>query len=1469
MNAISISSETNFLTRKNINAESYTLHLSSDENDGQCSYYMWKQKFPVKEENKVERRMGVEELVITLAFPNGERLSVNRGVKSPGVYAFLPTEMVTNFPFVIQADFVLSSSRETILLDNKWNQGILDCVPSAFVHAFVSLVKTSNEAPLSSLTPMFSFLPIISSSFDKLNVVRDLIKEALLEQNIVPSQSFLKQRFFHKPREVGRIMPAFWNILMKARDQGVSLLNLSSHGKHILSSSLDTKEYDRVLSFLGVESVDDEYYAKCLQGTNIVNGVSDNVYLEILEFVAENWSSRFHSSSMKNVPLIRYVDVGGNVCLCSVKEITQAGGRKVHLAHHDHLSWLTKSNKEFGFVSKCFFMPEGILKSIRSYPRKDMLLKWLGGQVKVDAISIFQFAELLVNSLGNAPQQIVPYVHFLYLSSSKCYLTGAEVKSLCSVMPIVNKYGVVIKNWQGLLVPADGSKWAELLDSNPWQHNGYAELGAAYISPVDFAGESITRKQLILFLMTHIDASDIPYISPPNVEISVVSSPLTKQNVLLLLDWIRKLKTGRESIPCRFLECIKKGSWLRTTLNGSSGYRPPSLSFDLSSSWSSILKNGSVLADIPLIDHKFYGNKLIEYSEELKTIGVMFEYDQVLEFIGNHLMSMAALSSLSREDVFSMLRFIRFLKKINVECFVASIRKETWLKTRRGYTSPVGSVLYTCEWKTASLLSNIPFIDEDYYGGEILTFREELKLLGVVVDIHQVSQLVVDNLKPPAQLTCLGAEAFLLILSCMLEPKSTDFLVKTFKSVKCLKTNQGYKSPVECYLSDPSWGCILEVFTGFPVIDCDFYGGGRILLYSRELKNMGVVVDFEEAVKAFSRVFRKKATENSLTKESAISFLASYKHLKKSIEKSPLDLKKCILELKWLRTRLGDHRSPKDCILYGPSWESISAIALLPFIDDSNNYYGNHIHDYKEELKKFGVITDFKDGAHMVAAGLYLPEDPTKITSVNVHSLLNCIRTLTKQNYSFPDNFSEKVSRKWLKTSYGYRSPEESLLFIPEWGSHLESTDVPFIDKEFYEFDINSYKKELEKIGVIADVERGCKLVSSFLDFHFEFSTIVRMYTYLSAFNWEPDTEAAKRIWVPIGDDKGQWINPEKCVLFDKEDLFGLQLTVLERYYKHDLLIFFSRAFKVRSNPTVGDFCKLWKSWESNQNGLSCDNCFKFWKFVTKNFNSKTERAFTDAIAKVPAICSSGGVTLFDKRDIFIADDLQLKDLFEQMSPLPIFVWYPQSSSVSLPRTRLLEVYKNIGVRNISESVQRVEAAIGDGIGLKHVNPNDISIGKGLMQLILGFLSDPAKKIEAAKRHEIVGCLLNLSVLETVEPVVINYSLTLTSGEVINANATQLIRWERESSKFFTRKMVKSGGHKEMIEYATYFSQVISEGILWEYGDYICALSELLRLAFVLNFDDGAVDFIMKSKNLQVFKEDEDFLSSAFDEPSK
>ncbi|KAJ0077148.1 hypothetical protein Patl1_36513 [Pistacia atlantica] len=1408
VSAIAINSETNFVTRKNIDAESYTLHLSASGNKcEECSYHMWRQKFPVKEESRVERRMDIEEWVITLAFPFGNRLK--KGTTSPGVYAFLPTEMVTNFPFIIQADFLLASSREAIPFDNKWNEGILDCVPSAFVKAIESLVKTEN-APVSNLPPLFNFLPVKSSSYQELNAVRESIKAKLVEENIVPSESHLEQKYFYKPREVGRLIPAFWKILDKAMGQGVCLNNLSSHGIYILNSAFDKEEYNEVLDFLGVGSVNNE----CISS------------------LAKPGSKRV-------------------VCLCL----------------SEGLSWLIDWNKEFRFVANRFFLPKKTHDAIRSCYNKQDLLAWLSDSVKVDDVSADDYARVLIDYLNSDRKLVVAFAYFLYHSLEN-YISRETVEHLCRIMPLVDNYGNVSTEREGVLVPANGSNWVNLIGSNPWRQQSYIELGEDYLRPCCYAGQSTHGKQFLDFLKSNVGACDIPNISPPDAGIPAVYSPLTKHNAFLLLDWIKNLKNN---IPQKLLTCIKEGGWLKVTMNGSPSYKPPSESFFLTSSLGTILQNGSVLVDIPLVDQSFYGDSIHNYKEELKAIGVMFEYSEACQFIGERLMSLAASSNVTRSNVLSILNFAKFLGEnyLSPDSLISTIKGGSWLKTDHGYKSPVGSVLFDQEWKVASQISNIPFIDQAYYGEAILCFKKELQQLGVVLGFDQHYALVIQHLKSPLYLTSLADEAVLLVLKCIRYSDSSvyNLLVEALQSTKCLKTTAGYKSPRECFLLDPEWGCLLQVFNDFPILDLKFHGSSTSS-WVNELKQLGVLVDFEVAVEKFARIFQQKARSSSISENNVLSFLSCYRKLEGVSRKFPPDFMKCIHDEKWLRIQYCvDPVSPGECILSSPEWESISPITMLPFIDDRDSCYGKAIHEYREELKRMGVIVKLKKGLKFVADGLSIFVNPSNLTPANVLALLKCIRMSKKKKNSLPTSFYKKVSQIWLKTydAGGYYSPNRCYLFNSMWELYLNRRDAPFIDEEFYGSEIKSYHEELREIGVMDDVENVCSLLADNLDCRSDFATIVRIYKFLGEMKWEANSEAAKRIWIPDGSENGQWVNPEECVLHDKDGLFSSQLNVLDKHYERELLSFFTSAFRVKSNPSVDDYCKLWKCWEGSGQQLSKDECCAFWRFVV-DWSTKEQKLLADSLVKVPVDSGSDRILLLNKQDVFIPDDLQLKDSFEQSSR-SLFVWYPQSSSPSLPRTQLLEIYWNLGVRKISEYVQREELSLEDGVELEQVNPSDVSIGRGLVKLILGFLAD--LKLEGEKRHEAVKCLLNLTALKTPEPITVRYSLSLSSGEIVDARESRMIRWDKESSKFFTQAVDRCCGHKLRLEYATYFSKIVSEGVLWDREEHISALSELIKCAFLVEFDEEAVGFLMKSKNLQIYEEDEKFLAAEFPSDNK
>ncbi|KAK2406054.1 ATP/DNA binding protein [Trifolium repens] len=1464
--AVSISSEINFVTRKNMNAESYTLHLSAEENsdaEKECSYYMWKQKFPVRSENVVERRTDVEEWVVTLAFPNQERL--HRGKSSPGVYAFLPTEMVTNFPFIIQADFVLASSRETILLDNKWNQGILECVPSAFMDAFKTLVIGSDQAPVSSLARMFKFIPIESSPFVKLNYVREKIKAKLVDESIVPIETYTKQKHFYKPGEVNRLLPEFWNILTKARDEGVHLLNLSSHdGMKILSSSFDKSEYDQVLNFLGVKSVNVNWYAKCIQSSNLVDGVSENLYLQLLLFVAKNWSSRFKGTNITSIPMIKYMAFDGTQSSFSVNECTQqhAGFKRVVIADssHSNACWLINWNKEFACASNRFFMPESTQNAILRFAQKQTLMEWLSNEVYVTNLSVYDYANILCSSVKNNSKHAIAYAHFLYHSLSKGHLSSREVDCLCSSMPLVDNYGCVTVSRKGVLVPANVSKWADLIVTNPWRHENYVELGKEYLNSSSYAGQSTSSGMLINFLKLHVGASDIPNISPPNAGFSAVDTPLTKDNAFLLLDWIRNLKYKGVHLPERFLKSIKDGSWLKVTVNG---YRPPSKSFLIRSPLGKILQSGSVLVDIPLIDESFYGDKINKYEEELKTVGVMSSCEEACNFIGRELMSRASSFTLSKNHVLLMLNFIQYLRKslLPVDKFVISIKDGPWLKTSRGVRSPNGSVLNDSEWKVASQISNIPFIDQSYFGEEIYNYKEELKLLGVIVGLSGNYQIVIEHLKSTTTLASLTAEAVLLIMQCIRFLNAPSKLLTSLKGASCFKTNMGFKIPSECFLYDPVWGCILEVFDGFPVIDHKFYGE-TIFDYKNELRKIGVVVDFGDAIKRFSSLFKQKASQTSFNRENVMSFLSCCRLLKGTEHRFPSDFSTIIHNEKWLYTKLGCYTCPRKCILYGPEWKSISSITCLPFIDDSDKFYGTAIHGYKEELKSIGVVIELKNGMMFVPKCLNFPSDPSTISPESVFSLLECIQSLLQEHkISIDDEFQNRLSRNWLKTHAGYRPPEMCLLFDSKWSSFFNPTDGPFIDQNFYGPKISSFQKELQAMGVTIDRENGCALLASHVHSLSNTDNIVKIYRYLSEYNWKPEEKADKKIWIPNGTDGGKWVNSEECIIHDPDKLFSLKFYVLEDIYDRKILPFLTFAMEVKSKPSLDDYVDIWNDWESSSEELSYDKCSKFWMFVMKHLGTNTEKKLSERLIKLPVTTGSNEIFLLDKEDVFIPDNLHLKKLFEQEK---IFVWYPQHNFGPLSISKIFDIYRKIGAQNISESLCKVESSVANdnAVELVQVDHNNIFNLKGLVKLILGFLACSSLKMEPDKRHEAVQGLLNLSFLETMEPVSVSYSLSLSSGDIITKIDDKMVRWEKQSSKFFIQKMDMPQGNA--LKYATYFSETISEGVLCENHDFVHALSELITLGFVLKFKNEDIEFLMESKNLQIFCEDEKLLSSAF-----
>lgn len=104
--------------------------------NGTGDYFVHSDTYPVPESARDERRSGVTLREIFIAFP-----VENQPQTSATIFAFLPTEIRSGLPFLINADFVVSSNRESILEDRPWNRWMRDQIGVAIAQAFLALLE--------------------------------------------------------------------------------------------------------------------------------------------------------------------------------------------------------------------------------------------------------------------------------------------------------------------------------------------------------------------------------------------------------------------------------------------------------------------------------------------------------------------------------------------------------------------------------------------------------------------------------------------------------------------------------------------------------------------------------------------------------------------------------------------------------------------------------------------------------------------------------------------------------------------------------------------------------------------------------------------------------------------------------------------------------------------------------------------------------------------------------------------------------------------------------------------------------------------------------------------------------------------------------------------------------------------------------------------------------------------------------
>lgn len=134
----------------------------------------------VKPENVThEKRMGIDERVVSIAFPTDEKKE-NTGK----IFAYLPVHSNTGLPFLVNADFILPSSREEIR-NVPWNKWLMDCVANLLADALPRLKEKGQltVAILESLAKRTNELDENSLFYS----IVEAFRIALLSQELLPA----------------------------------------------------------------------------------------------------------------------------------------------------------------------------------------------------------------------------------------------------------------------------------------------------------------------------------------------------------------------------------------------------------------------------------------------------------------------------------------------------------------------------------------------------------------------------------------------------------------------------------------------------------------------------------------------------------------------------------------------------------------------------------------------------------------------------------------------------------------------------------------------------------------------------------------------------------------------------------------------------------------------------------------------------------------------------------------------------------------------------------------------------------------------------------------------------------------------------------------------------------------------------------------------------------------------------------
>jgi hypothetical protein len=419
-----------------------TIDLLVHQNDSDVAvdqYWVYSETIPVPPDIREEKRLDVADRVVTLAFPLGDTDSQGT------LFAFLPTEIASGLPFLVNADFLLTANRESIQVSRRWNKWLRDEVGAVAVRGLQSMLSD----PAVGLQ-MYGYIPIpddLKTSVAFLKPICEMACERLATLPVVLTVGGT----YVLPNDARLVEDEFRGLFADSPE-------LPSKFSEISFVQQSLEGHSKRLRAIGVNSIARKERLECLSDERWNGGQTVAWFVRLFRFLRDSkaFGPKEPFESLPIIPL----DGGG---LCRV------GQSRVYLSSRNNTSSQGHQISE-GLPQLQFLHPE-VQYQLEEDPD---LLNWFCKKFDATSFSVSNYVEgTLVPWLDTNAEELSERQLFealTYVCAGWRDIEETAIDRICREMPVLLDTGDIVRRedlrGEQLLTPRELDKdrgWQVLL----------------------------------------------------------------------------------------------------------------------------------------------------------------------------------------------------------------------------------------------------------------------------------------------------------------------------------------------------------------------------------------------------------------------------------------------------------------------------------------------------------------------------------------------------------------------------------------------------------------------------------------------------------------------------------------------------------------------------------------------------------------------------------------------------------------------------------------------------------------------------------------------------------------------------------------------------------------------------------------------------------------------------------------------